>query len=151
MQHDGHTTGVAASVCQPVICYDVQMIIYACADLIFATKISSTAQALDVVARPVRDAEMLRKRLDRVDDGKPNFRVQCFMVDLDMGDIALKLIEQARAHDDAPHIIAFGSHVAHDLLKAAGEHGAHEVRPRSAFTARLPETLTAYRTEPPDA
>jgi len=121
------------------------MIIYACADLIFATKIGSTAGALDVVARPVRNADMLRSRLDRVDDGKPNERVQCFMVDLDMGDEALKLIQQARAHDEPPHIIAFGSHVARELLQAARDHGADEVQPRSAFTAKLPEMLAGYR------
>lgn len=118
-----------------------RMIVYCCADLIFATKVRSTAEAVGVVTRPVRNADMLQARLDRVDDGKPNDPVDALLVDLDTGDTGLALIEQARAAAPELPVIAFGSHVATDLLRAAKERGATTVLPRSAFTARLPDLL----------
>ena len=62
------------------------MIVYCCADLIFSTKVASTCEALGVVSRPARDVGMLRKRLDRVEDGKANGAVAAVMVDLEAGD-----------------------------------------------------------------
>ncbi len=121
------------------------MIIYCCRDLIFATKIRATAEALGVVTRPVRDARMLQHRLERVDDGKANDPVTAFMLDLDTGDDGLALLEQVKRFDPAIPAIAFGSHVATDLLRDARERGADLVLPRSAFTARLPELLTEHR------
>jgi CheY-like chemotaxis protein len=43
--------------------------------------------------------------------------------------------------------IGFFAHVQADLARAALEAGATEVMPRSAFAARLPEILSAGRTE----
>lgn len=120
------------------------MIVYACSDLFFATRIGSTAETLGVVSRSVRDATALAQRLDRVDDGKANEPVGALMVDLDLGDTALALIEQAKAHAAAPVVIAFGSHVATELLNAARAAGADQVLPRSAFTAKLPGLLEQY-------
>jgi CheY-like chemotaxis protein len=119
------------------------MIVYCCADLIFATKVRSTAESLGIVTRPVRDADMLQKRLDRVDDGKANEPVTGLIVDLDTGAAGLDMIDQVRAHDAGIPVVAFGSHVAADQLNAARARGANPVLPRSAFTARLPELLQA--------
>lgn len=126
------------------IAYDGRMIVYACADLFFATRIRSTAETLGVVTRPVRDADALQKRLDRIDDGKANDPVAAVMVDLDLGDDAAALIAQAKAHADAPQVVAFGSHVATDVLEQARAAGADAVMPRSAFTAKLPSMLEGY-------
>ncbi len=123
------------------------MIVYCCADLIFATKIRSTAEALEAVSRPVRDAEMLRKRLDRVDDGKPNDPVTAVMVDLDTGEAGLDLIGQTKTHDATLPVVAFGSHVATELLHSARERGADFVMPRSQFTANLPELVRRFGAE----
>ena len=120
------------------------MIVYSCADLIFATKVRSTCDALQATSRPARNAAMLQKRLDRVDDGKANDPITLLLIDLDIGESALALIEQARAHDTELPIIAWGPHVAVDLLKAAGEAGASDVMTRGSFTAKLPDIVTAY-------
>lgn len=121
------------------------MIVYACADLIFATKIRATAESLGVVTRPTRDAAALQKRLDRVDDGRANDPVSAVIVDTELGEAAPALIRQAKAHDPNLPVLAFGSHVAVDVLAAAKEAGADAVMPRSAFTAKLPALLEKYR------
>ena len=121
------------------------MIVYCCADLIFATKVRSTCDALGVVSRPARNAEMLQKRLDRVDDGKHNDGVSLLLIDLDLGEPALELIQQARSHDAELPILAWGPHVAVDLLNAAGQAGASEVMTRGSFTAKLPEIVAAIK------
>ncbi|MGB0766787.1 MAG: hypothetical protein ACPGYV_03655 [Phycisphaeraceae bacterium] len=121
------------------------MIVYCCADLIFATKVRSTCDALGVVSRPARDAEMLQKRLDRIDDGKPNEPVSLVLVDLDIGEPALELIQTARTHDGSLPVIAWGPHVAVDLLSQAGGAGASEVMTRGSFTSKLPEIVSSFR------
>lgn len=125
--------------------YAPAMILYAAADLIFATKIRSTAQSLGVITRPVRNTDMLQARLDRVDDGKPNNAPTALLLDLDLGDTALSLLDLARQHTSERGqplpVIAFGAHVAVDLLEAARQRGADAVMPRGAFTAQLPDLL----------
>lgn len=120
------------------------MIVYCCADLIFATRIRSTAESLGLTTRPVRNAEMLRKRLEQEDDGKPNEPVSALMLDLDTGEEGLPLIDQTKEHDPTIPVIAFGAHVAVDLLEAARAHGADTVMPRGAFTTQLPALLRQY-------
>lgn len=120
------------------------MIVYCCADLIFATKVRSTCDALNATSRPARNAQMLQKRLDRVDDGKPNDPIKLLLIDLDMGEPALELISQARRHDASLPIITWGPHVAVDLLNQAGEAGASQVMTRGSFTAKLPEIIQQF-------
>ena len=115
------------------------MILYACTDLFFATRIRSTAETLGVATRPARDGEALAERLD--DAREP---VHAVMVDLELGEQANALIRQAKSYDAAPVVIAFGSHVAKEVLQAASDAGADHVLPRSAFTAKLPELLEQY-------
>ena len=117
------------------------MILYACADLIFATKVRSTAESLGVRTRPVRDADMLTARLDRVDDGKCNDPVSALLVDLDL-DAGPDLIRRCKAHSPAVPVVAFGSHVATAVLAAAEAAGADHVLSRGTFTAQLPTILT---------
>ena len=124
------------------------MIIYCCHDLIFATKIHSTAQSLGLVCRPARTAEALRNRLDRVDDGKPNDPVSGVVIDLTIGDAALDLIELAKGHAAGPKVVAFAPHVEVQLLEAAEQRGADSVMPRGAFSAQLPDLLCALTKKP---
>lgn len=87
-------------------------------------------------ARPARTAEMLADRLNQVDDGKGAAPVQLVLVDLDH-EPALDLIAQARAFSATLPVIAFGSHVAVERLRAAEAAGASQVMPRSRFVAEL--------------
>ncbi len=66
-----------------------------------------------------------------MDDGKANGPVHAIMVDLDLADTAIALIQQAKQHATPPAVIAFGSHVATDLLQAARAAGADDVLPRT--------------------
>jgi hypothetical protein len=120
------------------------MIVYCCADLIFATKIRSTCEALGVVSRPARNAEMLQNRLDRVDDGKANDAVAAVLIDLELGEAALPLIVQVKQSDNPPPVVAWGPHVAVDLLKRAGESGADHVMARGSFTSQLPQIIERF-------
>ncbi|MCC7192725.1 MAG: response regulator [Phycisphaeraceae bacterium] len=117
------------------------MVIYCCTDLIFATKISSTAETLNVPARPARNAEAMRKRLERVDDGKLNDPVTGVMIDLEMGDDGLALLDQVKQHDPTIPVVTFGSHVATEALQAARQRGADFVLSRSMFSNSLPSLL----------
>ena len=117
------------------------MIVYSCTDLIFATKIRSTAESLGVSSRPTRDHKALAARLDQVDDGKLNEPVTGLLVDLDLGDRAIELIAQAKSRNPSPKVVVFGSHVATELLENARKHGADFVMARSAFTENLPDIL----------
>ncbi len=114
------------------------MIVYCCQDLIFATKIRATTEAEGVPSRPARDAQALANRLNRVDDGKVNEPVTGVVIDLEMGETGLALLEQVKRHDANIPVVAFGSHVAVDVLQAAHDRGADFVMPRSQFTANLP-------------
>ena len=120
------------------------MIVYCCADLIFATKIRSTCESLGVASRPARNREMLQNRLDQLDDGKPNDKVSLVLIDLELGEPALELIAAARSHDANLPVIAWGPHVAVDLLTAARDAGASQVMARGSFTAQLPQIVQAY-------
>lgn len=84
---------------------------------------------------------MLTNRLDQVDDGKANAPVTQVLVDLDLGELAIEMIRTVKAHTPTIPVLAFGPHVAVDLLKAADEAGADQVLPRGAFTAQLPQLL----------
>ncbi|MBI1336762.1 MAG: hypothetical protein GC164_07360 [Phycisphaera sp.] len=127
------------------------MIVYCTTDLIFATKIRGTAEALGIVSRPARDVGMLRNRLDRVEDGKANGQVRGVLVDMEQGDAALEMIRLCKAHTGTLPVIAFGSHVAVDLLNQAHEAGADEVLPRSRFSATLPAILEQLSNRPSGA
>ncbi len=120
------------------------MIVYCCADLIFSTKVASTCEALGVSARPARDVEMLRRRLDRVDDGKANDAVAAVIVDLETGGKAFDLIRLAAGHGAKPAVIAFGPHVMVDALREAEASGADAAMARGAFTAQLPTIVKRF-------
>jgi len=124
------------------------MIVYCCHDLIFATKIHSTAQALGLVCRPARDASALRKRLDRVDDGKANDEVLAVIVDMTIGDAASELIRTAKEHAPGLAVVAFAPHVEVQQLEEARQSGADRVMPRGAFSAQLPDLLSELSRRP---
>ena len=117
------------------------MIVYSCTDLIFATKIRATAEALGIPSRPTRNSDALRNRLEQVDDGKLNEPVAGVLIDLDLKEEALVLIGQVKDHQASIPVVAFGSHVQTEFLESARQRGADFVMARSVFTATLPDIL----------
>ena len=123
------------------------MILYCCQDLIFATKIRSTAESLGVPTQALRDADALPSASNGDEGDADGQSIGAIMVDLELGEDAMTLIERARQNLPTAAVIAFGSHVAKDVLDGAKARGAHHVLPRSAFTQQLPDLLQKYNVE----
>ena len=116
------------------------MILYAAADLLWATRIKATADALGVPCRPARNAAMLRARL-------ADSPVRALIVDLE-AETGLDLIALARAEGGSGvRVLAFGPHVQKDRLQAARDAGADEVLTRGAFDHALPDLLVSLDAE----
>lgn len=113
------------------------MILYCTADLIFATRIRSTAEAIGVAARPARTVERLRELLTEEPE------VRALIVDLDAGEVAIDLIAAAASREPALRTLAFGPHVNLDAFEAAHRAGATQVMPRGRFADQLPQLLRA--------
>ena len=107
------------------------MILYAAADLIWASRIKGVADSLEVPARPARDLAMLEARL-------ADCQICGMIVDLDKESDAIDLIRRLRDSRATPaqraiRIVACGPHVRRDLLQQAREAGADEVLTRGTF------------------
>jgi hypothetical protein len=118
------------------------VILYSAADLVWATRIKSLADDLGVPCRPARNETMLRDRL-------ADSEVRAVLLDLDAPDRARELLGVLRgpdATDDEKRvrIVAWGPHVATDLLSEVREAGADEVLTRGAFANALPTILTRF-------
>lgn len=109
------------------------MILYACSDLLWASRVKGTADRLGVPARPVRSVEMLEARL-------ADSEVTALIVDLETGPLGPALIARA-VEAGGIRVVAFGPHVDAAALSAAREAGAHRVLSRGAFAERLPQLL----------
>ena len=107
-------------------------------DLIFSTKIVGTARALGIDAQAVTTADALEKQL--AEGG-----VRLVMVDMSLpGDMAVLSIRQGASHPTTPAVLAFYSHVQHELVVAAETAGATVTMPRSKFSAELPDILKRF-------
>ena len=118
-------------------------ILYLAADLLWASKIKGTADALSIPTRPVRTLEMLEARLADTD-------VKALLLDLDKPEEALAMIARLRGGGGGPsptdkeksiRLIAWGPHVAKDLLQQAKAAGADEVLTRGAMDHTMQEIL----------
>ena len=116
------------------------MVCFCAADLLWATKIKSTADALGISCRPVRNLDMLEARL--VDSP-----VRALIVDLEAGHVAIELILRAKSGPPRPRVLAFGPHIDTASLDAARQAGADAVLARGAFNARLPDLLRELDTD----
>jgi hypothetical protein len=124
------------------------MLLYLASDLLWASKIKGTADALGIPARPVRNAQMLTARLGEATQDAP---VRALLVDLESGPVGLELIALAGHHTPALRIVAFGPHVATEAFEAAHASGAHEVMARGGLAANLPAILTRLGSTTPPA
>lgn len=114
------------------------MILYLTTDLIWASKIKGTADALDVPCRPVRTLEMLEARL--AEGG-----VKALIIELGAPPASDMMERVRRQVPDAGQrpirIVVFGPHVDREGLQSARDAGASEVLTRGAFDHNLDEIL----------
>lgn len=113
-------------------------------DLIFSTRIASTARAVGTPLKVVTSLDALRSELT-------SGTVSCVLLDLSADGVDPH--EAVRAAKDAavpPKVIAYLPHVRNDQAEAARRAGADEVLPRSAFSTRLPALLRALGTGGPE-
>jgi hypothetical protein len=115
------------------------VILYLAADLLWASKIKATGEAVGVACRPVRTLEMLDARL-------ADSPVRAIMLDLDSADTALAMIARLRgptATDQtrSVRILAFGPHVAKELFQQARDAGADDVMPRGALDHHMEDIM----------
>jgi ActR/RegA family two-component response regulator len=107
-------------------------------DLMWASRVTGTAQALSFVVRSARTLERL-EALAR--ERAPH----CVIIDLAAGaDVARRIVERLRAVCPEARFTAFGSHVDTATLQAARAAGCDPVLPRSRFAEELPVLLQEW-------
>ena len=108
-------------------------------DLIFTSRITATARAVGVVVVPVRSADLaLAKAREESPSG---VIVDLHNPGLDIAEFVAGLRE---ACPTMPRVIAYGSHVDADRLKAARAAGCDRVMPRSQFVKELEAGLNEW-------
>jgi CheY-like chemotaxis protein len=105
-------------------------------DLIFTTKVTSTARELGHRVLVAGNTALAQAMIEQ-------WRPRVVFVDLSAGDlvtIPALLAYRAAAGPDTP-FIAFGSHVDTQALNDARSAGCDPVMPRSRFTTELPDLI----------
>ncbi len=119
------------------------MIVYFASDLLWASKIKATADAIGVAARPVRDTTMLDARL-------ADSEVRGLMLDLDAPERAFELLAHLRTRQKeaemqaklaAVRVCAFGPHVNTADLERAAREGCDPVLTRGAMDRSMERVL----------
>ena len=105
-------------------------------DLFFTSKVTGAAQALGLQVDNIDNSAAAVTRLHAGD-------IACVFVDLASPKASVGVIIAALPPDSRVPVIAFGSHVATDILDSARAAGA-EVMPRSQFSATLPDILKRH-------
>lgn len=104
-------------------------------DLIFATKVKSTAEALGKPVKLVRSMEKLSEALAE----KPALA----LIDMNADGVdVLSAVRACKQADPPVRVVAFLSHVQRELAQTAAHAGADVVLPRSKFSADLPALLS---------
>jgi len=101
-------------------------------DLIFATKIRSTAEVLGATCLVVASSAALESALTI-------HNVKLALIDMHVvGVSALEAIRAIKTRNPSARVIAFFSHVQSELMAAAQGAGADDAWPRSKFVQELP-------------
>lgn len=110
-------------------------------DLLFASRITGEARALGLSVQAVRSLEQLFEQLRREPPS-------CLLLDLAFPGLDLSaLFAQLRETKAPPRVVAYGSHVDTESLRAAREAGCDPVLPRSKFVEMLPQALPEWLLE----
>lgn len=112
-------------------------------DLIFQTKIQSTAHSLGFFTHQLSSADTIGAVLGEFFPG-----LVIFDLNSARGEI-FGAIEALRTAADRPHVVAFCSHVDVALMDRARLAGADEVLARSQFTRDLPQIIVRGRSSTP--
>jgi CheY-like chemotaxis protein len=112
-------------------------------DLIFTSKVTSTARALGRRVLVAGDANLAATLIEQ-------WRPLVVFVDLAAGALTepAVLLALRSVSGRATPFVAFGSHVETDRLAAAAAAGCDPVLPRSRFTTELPELIGRYLAHP---
>jgi hypothetical protein len=102
-------------------------------DLIFASRITATAQAMGVGTFVVRDPAKLK-------DAYPHATRQTLIADLNQPG-ALHAANEWRSHSAGRVVIGFVAHVDAEIIREARELGIDQVLPRSRFVVDLESLL----------
>lgn len=109
-------------------------------DLIFTSRIVGTAADLGLTVRVARSSAALTALAGNC---APTFVI----VDLANPGLSIaELAKQLKCITPAPNLIAYGSHVDTETLKAARSAGFDKVMPRSQFVELLPVELPHWAT-----
>lgn len=108
-------------------------------DLIFETRIQSTARSFDLHVHRVSSADALP-----LITGEYHPTLVIFDLNSAQGDV-LAAIGRMKAEQPRPRVVAFCSHVDEDLMSRARDAGADEVLARSRFTHDLPTLIQQSR------
>jgi DNA-binding NarL/FixJ family response regulator len=108
-------------------------------DLLFTSRITGTARDLGLVVKVGRSAEAL---LNLARQQTP----RCVLVDLSHPGLVLAdlLRQLGEVCTPLPRLVAYGSHVDAETLRAARAAGCDPVLPRSQFVAELPRALPGW-------
>lgn len=106
-------------------------------DMIFATRITGTAEKVGAKCKIIKDPGALHDALESENPGMVLVDMHCDGISPEESIRAVKsLCPNAR-------VVAFFSHVQTELMEQAKAAGADVVWPRSAFVQRLPELLAS--------
>jgi CheY-like chemotaxis protein len=110
-----------------------------CDDLLFASRITGEARALGLTVKPARSLEQF---LDLARQEPPSgVLVDLAFPGLVLPDLFRRLSETC---NPLPRVVAYGSHVDTERLRAARSAGCDPVLPRSKFVEELPRKLLQW-------
>jgi CheY-like chemotaxis protein len=114
-----------------------------CDDLLFTSRITGEARALGLTVRPARSLEQL---LELARQEPPT----CVLLDLGFPGLVLPDLFRHLTSMGAPvpRVVAYGSHVETEVLRAARAAGCDPVLPRSKFVEELPRALPQWLSAP---
>jgi CheY-like chemotaxis protein len=107
-------------------------------DLLFASKITSTARALRLSLRQARSSNELLSQIEA-----PDAPPRCVILDLHHPGLDIETIMQ-RLKQGSLFVVGYGSHVDASTLKRARDAGCDLVLPRSKFVEELPTALPRW-------
>lgn len=108
-------------------------------DLLFASRITGEARALGLSVKPARSLEQL---FTLAAQETPS----CVLIDLAFPGLTLSELfhRLQETCPSPPRVVAYGSHVDTESLRAARAAGCDPVLPRSKFVEELPQRLPEW-------